>query len=297
MKKTLTRVFVIIGTILFVVASGVLGFFANDWFKENHECNYATEYSYNKTSHWRECKDTDLCDKYTDYAAHVGMDEDNICDVCLYGSKVLVNGVNYDTLQDAVNSYTDEPITLTLFEDTIDSGLVVDGQEIIIDLNGKTYTPDEAVGSAGTKTIGFQFLKGSKVTIKNGTLKAGEEGIKMLIQNYADLTLENVTLDGRGLIGTGANQTGANYVLSNNCGNITIKGNTTIIADEGDYAFDAYYYHSGGYIEGVTVSFADFTGSIQGKVQVDGNFVGAPGQAKIVKPDGTELTENGIYEI
>ena len=295
MKKTLTRVFVIIGTILFVVASGVLGFFANDWFKENHECNYATEYSYNKTSHWRECKDTDLCDKYTDYAAHVGMDEDNICDVCLYGSKVLVNGVNYDTLQDAVNSYTDEPITLTLFEDTIDSGLVVDGQEIIIDLNGKTYTPDEAVGSAGTISNGFQFLKGSKVTIKNGTIKAAN-GIGILIQNYADLTLENVILDGRNLDSSKQ----WNYTLSNNCGNVVIKGATYIYSkeyreDSLNFAFDACRYST--YTDGVTVSFEDFTGSIVGRVEISGNAPEKVGSAKIIKPDGTVLTENGIYEI
>lgn len=288
--STVKKVLMAIGTIIVASIVAVFGVFADEWFKANHEHSYSDKWSYNETTHYKVA--TCCEDVVKDEAEHIDENTDGICDVCLYGSKVLVNGVNYDTLQDAVNSYTDEPITITLFEDTIDSGLVVNGQEIIIDLNGKTYTPDEAVGSAGTKTIGFQFLKGSKITIKNGTLKAGQEGIKMLIQNYADLTLEDVTLDGRGLVGTSAN-----YVLSNNCGNITIKGNTTIIADENDFAFDAYYYHSGGYTEGVTVSFADFTGSIQGKVQVDGNFVGAPGQAKIVKPDGTELTENGIYEI
>lgn len=294
MKSKWSKILIAIVSCLVLALGAVVGIFADEWFKENHECEFETTWSYDDTYHWHNCTDI-ICDEISDKAEHIDENLDNICDVCLYGSKVLVNGVNYDTLQDAVNSYTDEPITLTLFEDTIDSGLVVNGQEIIIDLNGKTYTPDEAVGSAGTKTIGFQFLKGSKVTIKNGTLKAGEEGIKMLIQNYADLTLENVTLDGRGLIGTGANQTGANYVLSNNCGNIVIKGNTTIIADEGDFAFDACRYST--YTDGVTVSFEDFTGSIIGRVEISGNAPEKVGSAKIVKPDGTELTENGIYTI
>ena len=288
MKKLITAIvcFVLCG----LIASTLI--FFDTFF---HSCDYSEKWSYNETHHYK----ASLCcdDEYIGYEEHKDENEDGICDICLYGTKVTVNGVNYDTLQEAVDSYTDEQITLTLFEDTTSDGLVVNGQDIVIDLNGNTYTPNTAVGSAGTKTLGFQFLKGSKVTIKNGTLKAGEEGIKMLIQNYADLTLENVTIDGRGLIGTGSNQTGANYVLSNNCGNITIKGNTTIIADEGDFALDAYYYHSGGYTEGVTITFVDFTGSIQGKVEISGNFVGAPGQAKIVKADGTVLTENGIYEI
>lgn len=295
MNSILKKILISIGVLVIAVGATLFGFFADELFKKHHTCEFETTYSYNETYHWFECKES-LCDEVKNKAEHIDENTDGICDVCYKGSKIIMHGTNYDSLQEAVDNAT-EATTLTLHQDLTDVGLVVNGQEIILDLNGHTYTPDEAVGSAGTKTIGFQFLKGSKITIKNGTLKAGEEGIKMLIQNYADLTLEDVTLDGRGLIGTGSNQTGANYVLSNNCGNITIKGNTTIIADEGDFAFDAYYYHSGGYTEGVTVSFVDFTGSIQGNVQIDGNFEGAPGQAKIVKPDGTILTENGIYQI
>lgn len=288
------KVIGLVATFIVAVALILVGIFFDQWILKTHDDVFETEYSYNETHHWKACILPD-CKSQEDYAEHIDEDANGICDVCLYGSTLLIGDVNYTTLQEAVDSAT-EQTTIKLFDDLTSAGLVVNGQDIILDLNGKTFTPNEAVGSSGTKTIGFQLLKGSKVTIKNGTIKAGEEGIKMLIQNYADLTLEDVVLDGRGLIGAGSNQTGANYVLSNNCGNIVIKGNTTIIADEGDFAFDAYYY-APYYTEGVTVSFADFTGSIQGKVQVDGNFEGAVGQAKIVKPDGTELTENGIYEI
>ncbi len=54
-------------------------------------------------------------------------------------------------------------------------------------------TFDGTVGSSGTETNGFQLLKGSTVAFKNGTINAGKA--KIVIQNYADLTLEDVTLD------------------------------------------------------------------------------------------------------
>lgn len=289
MNSVWKKILISIGVVFVIAAAGLFGYFADELFKQYHECDFAQSYSYDETYHWFECTE-ELCDEVKDKTEHIDDNIDGICDTCLYGSKVLVNGVNYNTLQEAVDSYTGTPITITLFEDTIDSGLVVDGQEIIIDLNGKTYTPNEGVGSTGTKTLGFQFLQGSKVTIKNGTIKAGQEGIKMLIQNYADLTLEDVILDGRGLIGANPN-----YVLSNNCGNIIIKGNTTIIADEGDFALDACRYAT--YTDGVIVSFVDFTGSILGQVEISGNDPAKTGSAKIIKPDGTELTENGIYTI
>lgn len=53
------------------------------------------------------------------------------------------------------------------------------------------------MGSSGTETNGFQLQKGSAVTFKNGTITSDKA--KILIQNYSDLTLENVVLDGRNL--------------------------------------------------------------------------------------------------
>jgi hypothetical protein len=61
----------------------------------------------------------------------------------------------------------------------------------------------------------------------------------MLVQNYSDLTLDNMTLDGSNLVGNGR------YTLSNNNGNVVID-DTTIIAKEGagNYAFDVCRYAS-----------------------------------------------------
>ena len=84
-----------------------------------------------------------------------------------------------------------------------------------------------------------------------------------MIQNYCDLTLENVTLD------TSANSN-ISYVISNNFGSLTAKGNTVIKAADGKVAFDLWYgmNSEGLYDDGVSVTFGtDFTGSVTGKIE------------------------------
>ena len=78
-----------------------------------------------------------------------------------------------------------------------DAGLTID-KDITIDLGGNTYTFNKTVGSTGTTTLGLQILKDNAVIIKNGTLTStavveGKE-VKMLVQNYANLTLDGVNL-------------------------------------------------------------------------------------------------------
>ena len=112
------------------------------------------------------------------------------------------------------------------------------------------------------------MLKDSKVTFKNGTLNSatGADCLPnggILIQNYCDLTLENVTLD------TSANSN-ISYVISNNFGSLTAKGNTVIKAADGKVAFDLWYgmNSNGLYDDGVSVTFGtDFTGSVTGKIE------------------------------
>ena len=75
-----------------------------------------------------------------------------------------------------------------------------------IDLaNGKYTFSYPGAGSSGTETNALQILKNAdKVTIKNGTINvnnsgdipSGQKPIKRLIQNYANLTLDGVTVDG-----------------------------------------------------------------------------------------------------
>lgn len=77
----------------------------------------------------------------------------------------------------------------------------------------------------------------NNITFKNG--KITSEKAKILIQNYSNLTLEGVELDG-------ANLVEGHYVLSNNNGNTLIK-DSTITAPEAGAAFDVYYWPSFGY--------------------------------------------------
>ena len=127
------------------------------------------------------------------------------------------------------------------------NGVVVpQGKNITFDLNGYTYNIDgTTVGSDGTETNGFQLLKGSTIKFKDGTITS--EKAKILIQNYSNLTLENVTLNGAKLNDVDP------YTLSNNCGNVVIS-DSTIIAKNGGCAFDLYYWPKNGYDEGVSVT-------------------------------------------
>lgn len=166
----------------------------------------------------------------------------------------------YTSLAEAVAAVPtdDTQTTITLLADTTGDGVVVEkGKNIIFDLGGNAYTVDGTVGSSGTETNGFQLLKGSTVAFKNGTINAGKA--KIVIQNYADLTLEDVTLDARG-------STQCQYVSSNNCGTVNITGSTSIYAAEGQAAFDVYYWPKGGYAEGVTVN-VNTTGTIDGRIE------------------------------
>ena len=77
-----------------------------------------------------------------------------------------------------------------------------------------------------------------------------------MIQNYCNLTLDNMTVE----------DTNAQYVVSNNCGNISIN-NTTINAgsNANQFAFDVCGYAK--YTAGVTVTVSG-TSVINGKVEI-----------------------------
>lgn len=180
------------------------------------------------------------------------------------GNVCKIGDTKYTSLAEAVAAVPTDgtQTTITLLKDTTGDGVVVGGDDfaknIIFDLNSHTYTVDGTVGSSGTETNGFQLRKGSTVAFKNGTIKGGTAA-KILIQNYADLTLEDVTLNAQ-------ESTQCQYVCSNNCGTVNIIGDTSILAKKGAVAFDVYYWPDGGYDEGVTVK-VNTTGTIDGRIE------------------------------
>ena len=170
----------------------------------------------------------------------------------------------YDTLQKAFDKAPEDNTVTTIYLESANT-LVQDGgaktksgQNIIFDLKGKTYEiTDNLVGSTGTETNAFQLNRGSTVTIKDGAIVS--DTAKIWVQNYSDLTIDNVSFDAVGHQKT-------EYVLSNNFGSLTFKGNSSIITEDGQVAFDVYYWPSNSYIDGVTVNI-DTTGTIKGKIE------------------------------
>lgn len=141
-------------------------------------------------------------------------------------------------------------------------------RKVVVDFKGNTYTGyKDSTGSAGTETQLFQFLKESdSVILKNGTLDIAspteESGkFKMVLQNYCNLTLDNMKIDGTNLLGEKP------YAMSNNHGDVSIN-NSTIIAKDGDVALDVYYWPKNGtnYIDGVSVTVKN--SEIDGRIEV-----------------------------
>lgn len=175
---------------------------------------------------------------------------------------------NYETLAAAVNAVPvggTDPTTITLQQNASGSGIALfakDSKNIIIDFAGFTYEVTSGpVGSPGTKNQAFHLEKGSTVVLKNGTITNTADGIRMIVQNYCDLTLDNMVLDGSNL------NNKAPYTLSLNNGVVNITGNTSILAKEGGVAFDVYYWPDGGYEEGVQVT-VNTTGTISGPIEI-----------------------------
>ena len=181
------------------------------------------------------------------------------------GPEAKIGDKVYDSLIGAVAEVqTGETITLLRNVDN-GSGVIVDkpGVSFTIDFDNYTYTVvGNLAGSSGTKSQCFQLLKGATVTMKDGAIVANNAGIKMIIQNYSNLTLNNMTLDAT----KGTNS--VSYVMSNNCGDTVITGNTNITAKAGTKAFDVYYWPSGDYPEGLRVTIdKNMTGTITGIVE------------------------------
>ena len=176
------------------------------------------------------------------------------------------------------------------------------GNTFTLDMNGKTVGVNYGQGSTNTTTNGMQLLQGSTVTLKNGTYKAehGEDkdhNIAILIQNYSNLTIDNCNLDMREANDTAGNSKGTSYVVSSNCGNVTIKGNTNIFSRSGEYALDVMHWEGTGYeTAGTHVVFDEsMTGTVDGKIDVYCYRSG-----KVVKPvdDGgaTLVIKGGTFK-
>lgn len=178
--------------------------------------------------------------------------------------------------------------TIKIIQDTEAEGLAVpSGSNFVLDFDGHIYTLNRpGAGSSNTETNGFQLLKNSTITFKNGTIRISEKNlsagagkpIMRIIQNYADLTLENMQIYAKNQAG------GEDYALSFNNGNVTFKGTTSVItSSSSNVAFDVCKFSN---YPGATVTFDEsYTGTVNGKIVYDS--ADASTHKLIIKGDGT----------
>ena len=169
----------------------------------------------------------------------------------------------YTSLAEAVEAAANNSV-IKLLKDTEGDGIVIDTSKknLTIDFNTHSYTVSgSTVGSSGTETNAFQFLTGGSLTLKNGSIIfANQETLLIGLQNYCNLTLENMVID--------ASQASApcQYAISNNCGTVQFIGNTSIKAYKNQTAFDSCKFGS---YEIPTVKIHT-TGTITGDIELSG---------------------------
>lgn len=228
-----------------------------------------------------------------------------------------IDNVNYGSLAEAFAAATDGQI-ITLLKDCAGNGIIVPQGKfttggLTVDFNGHTYTVDRdpLAGSAGTETQAFQLLKDNKITFKSSAADKGKiysEVALMLVQNYSNLTLENMELT---LNNT--EYTNPAYTLSNNNGNVVIDGTTINANNANSFAFDVCRYASypsvnvtvqgnstiNGNVE-ISASNNDakngfsltlLEGTLNGNIVVDNSAAAAMAAA----PDKTEVTKNDNF--
>mgnify|MGYP002520578284 CR=1 FL=1 len=207
--------------------------------------------------------------------------------------QVSINGTYYATLNDALKQVKSGE-TIVFNEAAATDGVIegpgiqiTAGHNLTIDLNGLTYEINNGMtGSTGSKTNGWHLLKGSDITIKNGTLTktVHYENGTMLIQNYSNLTLDNVKLIG---------DDNVKYVLSSNHGNIVLKNNTEITAIGDNIAVDICYWMNSSYIDGVSLTIEDSSVKINGTV----DFYAYGGQITEENKDNMKITIPNDYTL
>ena len=146
-------------------------------------------------------------------------------------AKITRNGADvgtYATLAEALEKAQDGD-TITLLSNCSGDGLMVAADRfansgLTVDFGGHTYTFNGTpVGSAGSETQAAHFESGNKITLKNGKFNAAENSnVRILVQNYADLTLSKMELDGTNVAQNGTNL----FTLSCNNGNVVIEDST-----------------------------------------------------------------------
>ena len=196
-----------------------------------------------------------------------------------------IGETEYETLAEAVAAVKDGETILMLADVPNAGGMSVSsGKNFTVDFDGHTYTLNKpGAGSTGTETNGFQLLMNSTIVFKNGTINISEENltkavdpaknIMRIIQNYANLTLENMTIDGTNQYG------GKDYIMSFNNGTSVIKDTKVVGADK--IAFDVCTW------SGYKATSLDVTGNSEIKGDIEISSTNTPDALSLMLTSGT----------
>ena len=162
-----------------------------------------------------------------------------------------IGDTTYESLNAAIAAVQDdETIELLKNVDHAEGMSVNTGKTFTVDFKGHTYTVSKpGAGSKDTETNAFQLITGQNITFKNGTICLAEDNltasvipdtspvkysnIRRVIQCYAALTLEDMTIDATNVFGSA-------FPMSFNNQPVNITGNTSVILKPGTTtAFDA----------------------------------------------------------
>lgn len=189
----------------------------------------------------------------------------------------------YATLAEAFEKAEDGD-TITLLSDCSGNGLMVAanrfaGSGLTVDFGGHTYTFNGTpVGSTGSETQAAHFESDNKITLKNGKFNVSGETdangykvvapLKILLQNYADLTLDSMILDGTN-VSTGMEDL---ITLSTNNGAVEIIDTQIIAPDKPSSTnYNSYAISVCGF-QSYTGTSVKVTGSENGTSTITGNI-------------------------
>lgn len=147
---------------------------------KTHDHTFNTKWTANETHHWKAAT-CEHVDEKTEYAEHVDENEDGMCDICKYGAKVVVEDVNYATLNLAYDN-AEAGDVITLYEDIdLPTGLEVT-KEVVLELNGQNITVTNDTEGVGV----FWVKNGGKLTINGDGIVNGLGNNAYSIAIWAD---------------------------------------------------------------------------------------------------------------
>ena len=183
-----------------------------------------------------------------------------------------IGTTKYETLEAAFAAANDGD-TITVLADCAGNGIKAPQGKfatgLTVDFAGHTYTVSGTpVGSTGTETNGFQLLKDNKITFQNGTITGDSttnHALQRMIQNYSDLTLDNMTVS---MVGRYTKQ-----ITVSTCNGETVIKDSTISAPDYTWAniTDPATVRAAALVVGTFSSYPSIDVTVEGTSVINGD--------------------------